>query len=165
MHYTTATLSENQTYLACFSQSKWFPGVKKDPTMQVTQVFPLCYSKVNEDTKGGWKDRTAKLNETIEISDETLRSKKRPFAKTLKKNVAKLFKKAIEKSGEKKSKVKDGQGGWKPLDRKKYMSKLSRNQVSKIFQTRTRMLNVKDNYRNKYKNNLGCRACGQSSET
>ena len=27
------------------------------------------------------------------------------------------------------------------------------------------MLNVKDNYRNRYKNSLECRACGQANET
>ena len=61
--------------------------------------------------------------------------------------------------------LKDGTGDWTPLKRREYMSELSRNQVSKIFQARTRMLNVKDNYRNRYKNSLECRACGQANET
>ncbi len=46
MYYFTGTLSEIQTYLAGFLQSKsdlMVFGVKKDPTMQ---VFSHCYSKV-----------------------------------------------------------------------------------------------------------------------
>ncbi len=45
------------------------------------------------------------------------------------------------------------------------MDKLTRNQTSIIFQTRTRMLKVKDNYKNKYKTDMKCRACGQQAES
>ncbi len=49
MHYSTGTLSEIQTYAACFfteqmtSKERWS---QKDPTLRLTQVFSLCYSKV-----------------------------------------------------------------------------------------------------------------------
>ncbi len=45
------------------------------------------------------------------------------------------------------------------------MDKLTRNQSSIIFQTRTRMLKVKENYKNKYKTDMKCRACGQQTES
>ena len=39
------------------------------------------------------------------------------------------------------------------------MQKLNRYQVSTIFKARTRMLDVKNNFRGKYKDNI-CRGCG-----
>ena len=44
------------------------------------------------------------------------------------------------------------------------MKKLTRQQANTIFKARTRMLPVKNNYRNKYRNHT-CRACGQPVET
>ena len=129
---------------------------------------PLIQSTIDDDSKGGWKERTDNLMKELEISKESLQLKKEPFSKLVKKSIDKLFKNAIDKKGEAKSKVehlKDGTGGWIPMERRKYMSELSRNQVSKIFQARTRMLNIKNNYRNNHKNDLGCRACGQPNET
>ncbi len=37
-------------------------------------------------------------------------------------------------------------------------------QISLLFKARTRMLDVKNNFRNKYKDN-NCRRCGQTLET
>ena len=45
------------------------------------------------------------------------------------------------------------------------MNKLNRNQVSIIFKARTRMLNVKSNYKNGNKENLNCRLCEKEEET
>ena len=44
------------------------------------------------------------------------------------------------------------------------MEKLTRQKSSIIFQARTRMLKVKNNYKGKHAN-LNCRACGQAIET
>ncbi len=44
------------------------------------------------------------------------------------------------------------------------MNELTRNQASTIFQARTRMLKVKENYKKKYGNDLICRACGLKTE-
>ncbi len=44
------------------------------------------------------------------------------------------------------------------------MSKLTKNQASIIFQQRTRMLKVKNNYKNG-QNNLLCRMCTTTGET
>ena len=41
---------------------------------------------------------------------------------------------------------------------------MSRNECSIIFKARTRMLDVKNNYRGKYENNI-CRMCGVEEET
>ena len=42
---------------------------------------------------------------------------------------------------------------------------MHRNEASTIFKARTRMTKVKCNYKNMFKNNLSCRACGQAEET
>ena len=44
------------------------------------------------------------------------------------------------------------------------MMEMTRKQVSTIFKAKTRMLDVKNNFRNKYAN-LTCRACKVSNET
>ena len=45
------------------------------------------------------------------------------------------------------------------------MNKLTRNQASIIFKARTRMLNIKSNYKNGNKDNLKCRMCEKEEET
>jgi len=44
------------------------------------------------------------------------------------------------------------------------MNKLNRLEVSTIFKARTRMLDIKNNFRNKYPD-LVCRGCGKHDET
>ena len=66
-----------------------------------------------------------------------------------------------------KSKVKhllEGKLEWKAGTRPKYMEELSRENASTIFKARTRMIEVKNNFRNKY-NDQSCRACGETVET
>ena len=68
---------------------------------------------------------------------------------------------------ENKSKLRfflEGKEQWKPETPAKYMNKLTRKQTSNIFKTRTRMIQVKDNYRNGH-SDLTCRACGEQTET
>ncbi len=56
------------------------------------------------------------------------------------------FKNTIEKEGKDKSKVQYLLEG-KPGKRQEYMNKLIRNQVSIVFQSRSRMIMVKGNYK------------------
>ena len=89
---------------------------------------------------------------------------------TTKRNTQALDKNYTERmkqNKEKKSKVKflltnikDRKIGNRPL----YMQILNRYQVSTIFKARTRMLDVKNNFRGKYKDNI-CRGCGTTEET
>ena len=53
---------------------------------------------------------------------------------------------------------------WEPQKRPNYMEKLTRPQVSVIFKARSRMLPVKNNFRNKHQTQT-CRACGNHTET
>ena len=45
------------------------------------------------------------------------------------------------------------------------MINLTRMDMSTIFLARTRMLDIKNNFKNKYKNNMKCRACNETIET
>ena len=77
------------------------------------------------------------------------------------------FESKLKKNAETKSKMKyyiDGKQTWKVGQRAKYISRLTRNQVSIIFKARTRMLKVKSNYKNGYKD-LKCRICGNEEES
>ena len=58
----------------------------------------------------------------------------------------------------------EGKQTWAVGERAKYISKLTRNQASIIFKARTRMLKVKSNYKNGYKD-LKCRICGNEEES
>ena len=73
--------------------------------------------------------------------------------------------KLIDESTDK-SKVRhllEGKTEWEAGVRPKYMNELSREKASIIFKARTRMIDIKNNFRNKY-NDLTCRACGEETE-
>ena len=67
------------------------------------------------------------------------------------------FQQKIDNEGKDKSKVKHLINGkkniWTSGKIPNYMNKLTRNQVSTIFKARTRMLDIKNNFKNKYQNN------------
>ncbi len=55
---------------------------------------------------------------------------------------------------------------WKPGIGPPYMKHMTRNQASVIFKARTKMIECKGNYKNKYKdNNLKCRFCEITEES
>ena len=73
----------------------------------------------------------------------------------------------LEKDGQNKSKVKfltDNRPEWKSCERQQYLNHLTRKDASTIFLARTRMIDVKNNFRSKYPN-INCRACGKDPET
>ena len=97
------------------------------------------------------------LNETIRRTKNIIRNQSEQY-----------FKEKMEREGTGKSKVKyllEGVKSWKAGKRQEYMEKLNRKQSSLIFQARTRMLKIKDNYRQRHINDPVCRACGQQTET
>ncbi len=60
--------------------------------------------------------------------------------------------------------LNEGKQEWNLTKRPHYMNKLTRYEASTIFKARTRMLDVKNNFRGKYLNNK-CRGCGKEDET
>ena len=59
----------------------------------------------------------------------------------------------------------DGKGKWEAERASVYMNKLTRKQASVIFKTRTRMIKVKDNFRNGHISDTSCRACRAPKES
>ena len=85
----------------------------------------------------------------------------------VKNRIVTYFKNKIEEDGKDKSKIQfllEGRPEWKPVKRQRYLDELSRANVSTIFQARTRMLDIKNNFRNKYPD-ITCRACKKEAET
>ena len=123
---------------------------------------------INANTKGGWKQRTENLENELNIETQDYTKPKNAFKTQITAKINKKFKDNIEKKGKDKSKVKhlkQGQPDWIPGKTKEYLMKLPRKEASTIFKAKTRMIKVKCNYKNMYKNNLNCRACGHLEES
>ncbi len=128
----------------------------------------LIKEVLQSEVKKGWNERTSKLINDLNITDDHLNKEKKSFTQHAKKNVMKAFREKLISKSAKKSKVlhlTDKCSEWITGKRRSYKDKLTRNQSSIIFQTRTRMLKVKENYKNKYKTDMKCRACGQQTES
>ena len=121
----------------------------------------------NNTTTSKWLEETKKAKEQLEIDERDMKGEKTTVKNRITNRVKDWFKAKIEKESNEKSKIQhllEGLTGWEPQKRARYMNKLTRQQVSTIFKARTRMLPVKNNYRNKYRNHT-CRACGEPAET
>jgi hypothetical protein len=128
----------------------------------------LLKTTMQNEQKGGWTLITQRIMEELNINENELKGSKGATKNMIKKKTGQHLKQKLEVQGREKSKIKhllEGIKAWEPGKRKEYMEKMTRTQASLIFQARTRMLNIKDNYRQKYTNDLKCRACGQERET
>jgi hypothetical protein len=107
-------------------------------------------------TKGGWKDKTTTMKTTINSEMETITAP----------DINKKYANKINTMAEGKTKTQFllSNTAWKPGIRPKYTNKLTRMEASAIFKARTRMLDVKNNYRGKY-NDTKCRKCDAGTET
>jgi hypothetical protein len=118
-------------------------------------------------TPGSWGDTTKRIEELYNITEEDKTGTPGEIKGAIRRKIEESFKIKIEASGSEKSKIKyltQGKQSWTPNRTEEYMNKLNRTEVSTIFKARTRMIDVKNNYKNKYKN-LTCRACKNETET
>ena len=123
---------------------------------------PNCKTnKVREEnTSKGWNDKLKQTKQLLNINpDTTLKQAKRILDNKTKEDTET---KAINKT--KMSYLISGKQNWTPGKRSQYMDKLTRLQASTIFKARTRMLDTKLNYKNKYPNKM-CRMCNTETET
>jgi len=114
-----------------------------------------------------WKKQVSQAKNTLDINPDDIIGKKPSVKHKIKTKTAAYFKIKIDKAGQDKSKVKyltEGKQEWKPMERQRYLNELSRTKASIIFQARTRMLDIKNNFRNKYPS-LKCRRCDAADET
>ena len=105
---------------------------------------------------------------TNNLTERELQATKQQTKTKTNEKIKTIFKLKLNDDSKDKSKILHlltGTGDWTPSNRKPYLNKLTRNEASIIFRTRTRMIDIKGNYKNKYKNNMTCRACGQEAET
>ena len=109
-------------------------------------------------TTGGWKETTTRMREQI---NETLQNTKNEHINQ--QQLKRYFRHNIEK-GKTKIQFLRENTNWKAGERPKYMKELKRMEASTIFKARTRMLDVKNNFRGKYKDTK-CRKCTETIES
>ncbi len=107
-------------------------------------------------TPGGWKEITQDIKSKILLKDNTIHRQQ----------ILKHFHTMITKEAEGKTKSQFLLDNtiWKAGKRPKYMNKLTRREASTIFKARTRMLDVKNNFKGKYRDRK-CRKCNCDNET
>ena len=94
-------------------------------------------------------------------------SKKPALRKILQGKATQILTEKLTKTAENKSKMqyyKEGKIHWKAGQRSQYLNKLNRNLCSTIFKARTRMINVKANYKSTHED-MKCRLCELKEET
>ena len=116
-------------------------------------------------TKNGWYEKTKKTLEELDLLNIDYLTQKQKKMK-VKDKIETMMKERIDGAARTKSKIeflisnkeRRGKG-----ERSLYMMKMNRFDASIIFKARTRMLDIKNNFRGKY--DLKCRACGTTEET
>ena len=114
-----------------------------------------------------WKELNSQIKTQTNITEEDLVGEKPRVKTQISLKISQYFKEKLLNDGQDKSKVKyllESKAEWRPLSKPRYMSELTRSNTSIIFQTRTRMIDVKNNFRNKYPDVI-CRACRTEPET
>jgi hypothetical protein len=117
---------------------------------------------MNSDLKNGWAECNKAIKEETDTATIDWSQSKYIVKKEVKEKMKRHFKETLEKTAKEKSKVQTmirKSQEWTPYTARVYMSKLNRTQTSQIFKARTRMLNIKDNMRGAYKENMTCRIC------
>ena len=127
----------------------------------------LIRNILNTQEEKGWKKQTDKMKQELDITQDDISGGKSKTKITIKKKIMRAFKDQITSSAQEKSKIRhllEGRPEWKPGTKPAYMNKLNRRETSLIFKARTRMLDIKNNFRGKYKDTK-CRNCNQTTET
>ncbi len=128
----------------------------------------LMKNTISCEVKGNWRDRTEKLCQSWDIQDQDFNTGKPTFKKLIKKKASQKLKTKLMSDSENKSKVQhlvQGNPNWDLGARQKYLSHLTKDDASTIFKTRVRMIKAKANYKNMFKKDMKCRACGHPEET
>ena len=142
----------------------------KDMESNMTQKRINMMNRIGKNKNNqNWKNITIQTMEKIGLTTDELKklTTKLQQKKRVTETIERDFKNRMNSASNSKSKVKhllEGINNWKVGTRPKYMNQLNRFQVSTIFKARTRMLDIKNNFRGKY-NNITCRGCGEVNET
>ena len=132
----------------------------------------ITYKVKENGGEKGWKYITNQIKNRIKIDDMEMEGSRTQVKNKVSEKVKEAFRKQIEDSGADKSKIKylmDTKNyQWEPGKPAPYIMQLTRQQASAIFKAKTRMLQIKENYKGKYQkspNKLKCRACKKEDET
>ena len=129
----------------------------KSQIMETMLNYPECK----------WAKNTKETMAQYNITNQELIGSKNQTKTTIKKCIQEGLKQRLINDAQGKSKMNHfltGKQEWKVGTPAEYMMQLTRKQASTIFKARTRMIKVKDNYRNGHTNNM-CRACKNNIET
>ena len=121
----------------------------------------------NEEIKNGWSEENNLIKQKLNINEQDTNGTITQIKHKINTKARIYFKNKIEREGDTKSKVKyliEGVRAWEPVQRPQYMYTFTRQESSILFKARTRMLDVKNNYRGKYSTNI-CRLCNMAEET
>ncbi len=128
----------------------------------------LLEAMLESENPESWKNKTTKEMGAMGITDKIifLNKSKKAQKKETEQSIKQAWNNHLELTKDAKSKVKFLMEGITRRDdkRPKYMNKLNRHQVSTIFKARTRMIDVKNNFRGKYPD-IKCRGCNNENET
>ncbi len=120
----------------------------------------------NARIKGGWQEVTEEKRRKYGITREDIRGS----TGRVKREIHTKCRQKMEnnlRNDENKTKIKfllENKEQWQAGKRPQYMGKLNRTDASIIFKARTRMLDVKHNYKGKYRGTV-CRKCNTEEET
>ena len=121
----------------------------------------------NDTQNSHWQSLVKASKEKLKIEPNHLNGKLPTVKAAIKRKALEYFKTKTENDSTQKSKMKhllEGRTEWKPQKRSEYCKKLNRGECSIIFKARTRMIDTKSNYKNKYPD-MTCRACKNEPET
>ena len=128
----------------------------------------LTNNIIQQEQQTKWQKETLKILQEYELDDHDITNTNPHRARQLVKNATrKKFKDDTLNAGNNKSKINyliENSGPDLFFTMKGYMTNLTRLEASTLFKTRSRMLDVKTNYKNKYRDQQ-CRKCNLSEET
>ena len=120
--------------------------------------------------ENSWATQNNQIKQEMKVTDSDLTGSCYSSRKILKQKAKGHHNNNLTITGSDKSKIKFLKEGYKGHANKtvgtnrNYMKLLTRNQCSTIFKARTRMIKVKDNYKNAHKT-VECRLCKKTPET
>ena len=123
--------------------------LQKTPESLTTKIM-------ERNIKGGWKENTQKAKAELHLNENTLNRHL----------ILEHFKGKInmEAQGKTKSQFLLDNKTWTPGERPRYMKEMTRKDASTIFKARSRMLDMKNNFKGKYRDTK-CRKCNYENET
>jgi hypothetical protein len=127
----------------------------------------LLHMILTNPSNKSWKTKTEQLMEKINCNDLDHTQSKAITKTKITKATEIAFHDNITRAGQEKSKITHllkGRKTWAPGKRPTYITSMNRYQTSIIFKARTRMIPVKNNFRNQYKDTI-CRGCKAETET